>query len=280
MLTLSPALFSSKIGGALVGRIEPTLVTFFITPEAAVAFSLTKRAAEVCQMIMDRIVGAVTAGFAHLFAEGDREKTIDVMSTTVSLCFGVGVVGLSVYLVCNRSFVTLWVGSRYYAGNAVTVLVAASILGLVFNNLFSVLLGATGDIAVPSWMMLAEAVCRLLIMAALLPWFGMMGLPLAVLLSSSLFAYGYAWRLHRRLDIPAGLKWSGVPWIAIGSLVAAAVAGQWWRATSWCWFAGVAMIVAGSVLAVLLSGDPGMRTLRGAVMARCCSILSRRTAKL
>ena len=268
MLKLSPSLLAAKIGGALVSRIEPTLVSLFVGPEMAVSFSLTKRAAEIGQTIVDRIVGAVTAGFAHLYAEGDLEKAAGVLRTTVSLCLGAGVVCLSVYLACNRSFVALWVGLQHYAGNAVTMLVAASLLSLVFNNLFSVLLGATGDIAAPCWMQLAEALCRLTLMAALLPMLGMAGLPLAVLLSTSVFAVWYAKRLYRRLAKTATFAGSRGLWLAGGALAFAALSGLWWRAPSWPWLVGCAALVAAMILLILIGGDPQVRGLRARLLTR------------
>lgn len=201
MLKLSPAMAVSTFGSALVGRIEPTLITLMMGPEVAVAFTLTKRAGDIVKMILDKFVGSVSAGFSHLYAEGDKQKAGRIFNQLMTTCFSVGLVCLGLYVVGNKSFISLWVGKEFYSGQIVTGLVALSIMMLVFSNLVSYLLGATGDIAKPSLMVGAEAVIRLLLMALLLPQIGVAGLPLAVVISCGIFFGIFYLRMVRRLSI-------------------------------------------------------------------------------
>jgi O-antigen/teichoic acid export membrane protein len=268
ILRLSPAILAAKIGNALVGKIEPTLISIMITPEAAIAFTLTKRAADVVQMVLDRIVGSVMAGFAHLYAEGDKRKAADVLDTLCTIFLGVGVVCLASYVALNRSFVGIWVGERYFAGSTVTVLVALSIISLVFSNLFSMLLGATGDIAKPCVVSFFEAVFRLLLMGVLLPWVGLAGLPLVVTLSAGGVAFWFLRRLRSRLGLNTCLRLSAGEGILLGVVLAAAGAGALLNIHRWSSFGFALAIVVGLTAAAVAAGQPRLRTMLKQIVSR------------
>ena len=201
MIRLSPALFASKFGSGLVGSIEPTLITVMVQPELAAAFAITKRAVDIIKLVLDRIAGAVFSGFSHLYGEGEVRKAADVAGRVMTLLFSAGLICMSAYIAGNASFVGLWVGEAHFAGPEVTVLLAISVFITVTSNLISYLLGATGDIATPSLLIGAEAVIRVVLMALLLSSLGLVGLPVATIISSSLVTLLFSKRFVRRLSL-------------------------------------------------------------------------------
>jgi len=201
MIKLSPALFASKFGFGLVGNIEPTLITLMLQPEMAAAFAITKRAVDIIKLVLDRIAGAVFSGFSHLYGEGEVRKAADVAGLVMTLLFSTGLICMGAYIAGNASFVGLWVGASHFAGQEVTVLLAISVFITVTSNLISYLLGATGDIATPSLLNFAEAIFRVVLMALLLSSLGLVGLPLATIISSSLVTLLFYKRFVRRLSL-------------------------------------------------------------------------------
>ena len=270
ILRLSPAIFAGKTGNALVSQIEPTLIALMIAPEAAIAFSVTKRAADTIQNIVDRLVGSVTAGFSHLYAGSEANRAAQVADTIFAVCLGAAVVCLSCYVMLNHGFTRLWVGERYFAGNAVTALVALSAASLVMGNLFTMLLGSTGDIATPNVAVLIEAGLRLLMMAVFLWWFGMKGLPLATLITSGAMAAWLWYRLRSRLLSPSILQLSRNQVVAIISVMLASIVVSK-RFSAEGWFSlvlvGLATVaIVGSLLLVL--SKPLRNTLSHAIARR------------
>jgi len=248
MIHLIPSIIVGKTGNALAGRIEPTLITLMITPEMAVSYSLTKRAADIIKMLLDKVVGSVFFGFAHLYAERDFVKCRWIFRQLSFGLYAVGLVGLGTYIATNRSFISVWAGEQFFAGQGITVLMGFSVFLLVFNNFFARILGATGDIAQPAVLTGMEALIRVLIMACMLPWLGIRGLPIAILLSGIPLIIIYFFRLKGRLQLKLsfGLGWGflirlGLPAIIIGG---AFTIGWFIIFQSWQGFIALALAVA------------------------------------
>jgi O-antigen/teichoic acid export membrane protein len=261
ILTLSPALFAAKTGNALVDQIEPTLVALMISPEAAVVFSITKRAADTIENIVDRVTGSVTAGFAHLFSEGDVERSADVLKAIWITCFGLSVICLGTYMAMNHSFIALWIGERYFGGQPLTLLIAVSAAILILGNLVSMLLGATGDIAVPCVGILIEASVRLGLMMLMFRQFGLAGLPLATIVSSGALLVWFLHRMRLRLGIHA------IPLVSRRAIFLALLVGvvAWnverlARPAGWAGFALTLGIVATVAMTSVLVAEPLLRT--------------------
>jgi O-antigen/teichoic acid export membrane protein len=237
MLKLSPALFTSKFGSGLVGQIEPVLIASMIRPELAAAFAITKRAGDVIKLLLDRVAGAVFPGFSHLYARGEKDKAADVAGQVMTLVFSAGLVCLGAYIAGNASFVRLWVGDAHFVGQGVTILIAVSIFMIITNNLLSYLLGATGDISRPALLIFAEAVLRVVLMLLLLPSLGLVGLPVAMIISTSLFSLVFYFRFVSRLPFSFSqftkpLKSLGLILVIGGSAVAfqhLVICKQWWQ---------------------------------------------------
>ena len=199
IVRLSPALFASKFGSRLAGSIEPTLITIILQPELAAAFAITKRVVDMIKLVLDRFAGAVFSGFSHMYARGEMRKAADVAYQVLTLLFIAGLTFMGAYIVGNESFVGLWVGVSHFAGQNVTILLSIAVFIAVASNLFSYLLGAMGDITKPALLILAEAVLRFVLMVSLLPVLGIVGLPVAMIISSLSIGIIFFKRFGQRL---------------------------------------------------------------------------------
>jgi len=199
MIRLSPALFASKFGSGLVGSIEPTLITIMLQPELAAAFAITKRVVDMIKLILNHFTGAVFPGFSHMYAQGEMRKAADVAYQVLTLLFVAGLAFMGAYIAGNASFIGLWVGASHFAGQNVTILLSIAVFIVVASNMLSYLLGAMGDIAKPSLLIFAEAVLRIVLMASLLPVLGIVGLPVAMIVSSLSIGIIFFKRFGQRL---------------------------------------------------------------------------------
>ncbi len=198
--TLSPSLFAGRFGHAVVARIEPTLIAATLSPQLATAFVITRRVADIIEMLLQVIFASLFPSFAHIYAQ-DREKAVPILRKMVSFYFSAGLVGFGAYVAGNHAFVNLWVGAANFSGQDITIAVAMGLLMMVAQSFFSGMLIGMGDIVRPSWLILAEAVLRFILMAMCLRGFGLLGLPIAMFVSCGLFSVIFYLRMSRQVKL-------------------------------------------------------------------------------
>jgi O-antigen/teichoic acid export membrane protein len=199
LLVLSPSLSFAKITTAVAARIEPTIINALLGPTSAVSYSVSKKGAEVILIVLDRLVASVRAGFAHLVGEGQSEKIRSVFQTISGFYSSVALVLAFTYIAANSSFTSLWVGSSQYAGDLTTIANAAGVVMIARHNLYSVLLGETGDIKVPALMVGIESGVRVVAMFGLGSLLGILGVAISTPLSCAAFSLWHKKRLERKL---------------------------------------------------------------------------------
>lgn len=197
---LSPALFVGNLGNSMVKNIEPALITIILGPEVVPAFVITRRAADLVEMFVQEINGSTFPSFSHLYAEGDIKKSRRAVFMIVTLCISAGLFGFGTYIATNQAFVNLWTDSEHFLGIEVTILMAMGMFIMVINSFLSRLIIGAGDIAYPSFLIFAEAGIRVMLMIGLLFWFGIVGLPIGMLMSCATFG----WIYYRRLEVKLG----------------------------------------------------------------------------
>jgi O-antigen/teichoic acid export membrane protein len=196
---LAPPMLAGSAASAVGGRTEPALIAMMLSPELAAVYSLTRRAADVAGMILSRIGAAAFPGFAHLVASRDRSRAPAVLAEVRAGFGAAATLMLGTFVALDRSFVSLWVGSRQFGGLPLVVLVAGAVFISSRNGIMSYLFGATGEIARSSLVIGLEAVVRIALMAALLSALGLLGLPLAVLVTGAVMAFVLGRLMSERL---------------------------------------------------------------------------------
>lgn len=237
LMRMAPVIFLSSLGNSIAAQSEPALIAILISAEAVTVYTITRRAADIIRMLLDRIAGAVFPGFSHLYSESQFERSRAVLTELRSLLSAGGALMFGVYLALNHSFINLWVGAQYFGGNLLTVLIAVSTLLLVSNQLVSYLYGATGDIQRAAIIITVEAFARLALMAVALKLGGITLLPVATIISGLVVKEVWGRLMARRLNttlqqIPAVTPlWTspihGIIWAASIPLGLIVVAGSW-----------------------------------------------------
>jgi hypothetical protein len=94
--------------------------------------------------------------------------------------------------------VSVWVGSAYYGGSLLTILLAVQFIVVGSSYLMNYLYRATGPVLKGSLALLAESAIRLPLMIGLLLWVGLPGVALAGIATGAVFAVlAYRWTLHQ-----------------------------------------------------------------------------------
>ena len=200
-LKLTPNLMISKFGTSLVSNIEPTFINIFISPEVAVYFSVTKKAGGLVKTILERIGGILYPSVAHLYSDKEKTKFNDFCIKLLHFIVPLSLLLFLVYILLNKSFVTIWVGETDYLGNIMTLLISVSLFISFFSNLLSYLLSTTGDVKFASNSVFFESTTKVILLFLMLKLLGVYGLPLALTISGLFFILIYLKRWNKHLDL-------------------------------------------------------------------------------
>jgi O-antigen/teichoic acid export membrane protein len=205
-LIITPNLFLAKIGTSLTGNIEPTLLNIYLTPEIAVYYSVSKKAGDLVKMFLDRIGGILLPSMSHLYSENNLQEFTQFCLRILKILLPIMFAVFSVYILLNKPFVELWLGTENYLGNRITIMLAFALSLVFLSNTLSYLLSTTGDIKLPSNIVFLESCLKLILMIISLKYYGIYGLPVSLIVSSIFFSTIYLARWDHHLEINLGQK--------------------------------------------------------------------------
>lgn len=206
LMKLSGLMFLATGGDLLASKSDNLIIGVILGPRAVLVFDLSKRAFGVLFLLATRFHEAFRPALAHFFGEL-HEKAASAKGLTDSLIHIAGVVALVLmggYVILDRTFVGLWVGSSFYAGDLVVIFIG--IFGLLssqtlacYNIVFS--RGRIFTIAIAN---MSQALLYIALATVMARWWGLVGVALAGLVS--LAATGW-WILWRRYCLDFNVPW-------------------------------------------------------------------------
>jgi O-antigen/teichoic acid export membrane protein len=218
-LVVSPATALGGVSYAVMNQSEAALVAIFLRPELATVFTLTRKALDVARGLVNAIAFATYGGFAHLVTSSQRHRTLRVHAEVRSLRLSLSVVLAAAYMTVNASLVSVWVGSSFYGGTWLTILLAVQFIVLGGSFLMNYLYRATGPVMKGSIALFVESVLRIPLMIGLLIWVGLPGAPIAGIITASLFWWlAYRWTLAETASF-SEFRQRFAPWLWAGRMV-------------------------------------------------------------
>ena len=145
------------------------------------------------------IIGSTFPSLVHLFAEKDMKRSAEVVRMIILVVVFGGLIGIGTYIVGNGAFVSLWLAEEFYLGQVVTILIGAGLMLQVIHNFMAEILIADGDIIFSSSILLAESLSRVGAMVVLVYLIGIIGAPLGMILTCSIFSILLGFRLYKQL---------------------------------------------------------------------------------
>jgi O-antigen/teichoic acid export membrane protein len=188
MLSLSPSTALAGIGYALMNQSENAIVGVMLGPDRVPILAITRKGADVLRGLLDMIGFATYGSFAHLVASTDRARAPRVYGEIVSLNLSLGVAAAAAYMAVNPSFVTRWVGGSFFGGPWLTLLIASQMLTMSVSYLINYLYRASGRLVRGSATLIVECAVRVPLMVLLASTIGLIGVPLAGLITSGVSA--------------------------------------------------------------------------------------------
>ena len=179
----APVLLMATAGNKLSQEAEPLLITVFLSPEVTTAYMITRRAADIVFQMLNVVTGSTMGTFSHLVGSDNRDNVRNAASKLLFINFSLGVVGFATYVGMNQTFVSLWVDESFALDQTVILFIALGFFARAFRGLLGQMLYGLGDFTYTSTVIMLEGVGRIFMASALLSLLGIVGVPLAFVLS-------------------------------------------------------------------------------------------------
>ena len=202
-LRTSPSLLMARVGNAVSKESQPLLITIFLNPEMTTAYMVSRRAADIVLQLLNVIVGSIMGSFSHLAGSDDRDKTKKVVKALVVISFSLGAIGFATYVAANHAFVSIWAGESFVLDQGVILFIALGFFARTFRGLLGQMLYGLGDFFYPSMVIFLEGVLGLVLAIGLLSVLGVIGVPVAFMLSCvvAIVVLGFFLRTKLKMNI-------------------------------------------------------------------------------
>jgi O-antigen/teichoic acid export membrane protein len=197
----SPVLLLAKTGNALSQESEPLLITMLLNAEATTAYMVARKVADMGFQLISVINGSILGSFSHLAGEADSTKIKKVASSFLLLASIFSLIGFSVYVAVNNSFLTLWVGEEYAFDQHLILMIGVGFFSRAVRGTAWEILYSIGDFTYTSVVILLEGVCKIGLALLLLGMLGVAGVPYALALTGFLSFMALILRLVKLLSL-------------------------------------------------------------------------------
>lgn len=179
------------------------IVSWALGPAAVVPFFVTQRLATITLTQLQSFGNSTWAGLVELHARGESEKFRRRFLELTSVVSGLGAATLTPIAAFNFHFVSRWVGSSNYAGDAVTLISCLNIWIWAIYSLWGWLISGTGNIASFVPYAIGFMILNVIVSVAGTFAFGLVGPLLGTFVA---FALVHSWALPRLLQKLFGLS--------------------------------------------------------------------------
>lgn len=183
--------FLGRLGNVMSTQMDAFLVARYIGAEVAPILKLTKKGPELSRMFVERPPVAMLPALTNAWGSGEYEKVRKYTARLFAIILWMLGLIFSGFILFNRSFVSLWVGSSIYAGNTINLVI---ILGVVFSvivSIFSNIFFALGKIKETSKINFVQSIITIASLYVGIKYFGLIGLVIAQVLSMLVFSAWY-----------------------------------------------------------------------------------------
>jgi O-antigen/teichoic acid export membrane protein len=218
------------------------------------SYSLTSLVPQAISDVVFMVISAAMPGLGGLVGAGELERAGRVRAETHVLCWLLAVASGTTVIIWLPGFLRLWVGSRYDAGTAATVLICVMVMQFALIRVDSNVIDVTLHVRAKVILGLASAGLAVLLGVLLVGAAdqGIAGIVAALILGRAPLTIAYPALAGRLLGTPSGLRLAVIwrPALVSAGLFAVAVLLRE-RAGALGW---IQLVALGSLTAVLALG--------------------------
>jgi O-antigen/teichoic acid export membrane protein len=199
----SSRFFLSSIALRLLSQANVFFISVILGSASAAVFSLTVRAHDTGVSLIILISGALVPSMTHLFGSGNLARfRVVIMRTLIMLAMLTAFV-MTLTVVLDSGFVSLWVGESRFGGQAVSIPMAAALFISLLSGVGYDALVAEGKFRLVTRYFMISSGLQVLLLCALL-WAGIWMAPLVTIVVC--LVYGLSFWKHVANDIAMSVR--------------------------------------------------------------------------
>ena len=183
--------FISRTMGTIASNIDLIIVSRLLGPESVAVLALTRKSSELSREFINQPTVAFQPAVSHAKGEGNEKKLSEVLTRLICILIWVLFLITGGLISFNESFVALWVGQQFFAGNEINLIICISLISVMIYNCLSQLCFALGDVKGTSLVMAIHSIVFIPISIAGTYYFGLLGTVWAPILSFLLVSIWY-----------------------------------------------------------------------------------------
>ena len=193
-----PSTTCAGIAYTSLTQSDSVLTGLVLGPEAVPIFVLTRKGADLIRSVLDSISYSTYAGFSHLLGSDDQSRARQIYEEVASIRLSLAVAATAAFVAANRQLVSVWVGPEQFGGYLLTLLIALHSIVAGTSYLMNSLYRATGAVVRGSLMLVIESAVRIPLVVLGMATLGLIGAPIAGLMTASISALVvYRWTTAR-----------------------------------------------------------------------------------
>lgn len=160
----------------LLMETDILVLSTFSSTSAVSSYTITGMMTTALTAILRIAATSMMPGLGGIIGEGDYKRASRLRAEGLLICWGTGTVAAFLVLTLNHSFVSLWVGSRYYAGTLTNLLLCFIMLQFIFLYLDSLIVDLALDLKKKTFLSFLVGAFSILLASFWIPRYGILGL--------------------------------------------------------------------------------------------------------
>ena len=191
--------FTSSLFETIANNVDLILVSRYLGSSSVTVLDLCRRPIRMVCSLANNVTISMLPSLPHLFGSGDQAKIKATVTRVWHFIFWMSGLIIGGFLLFNHSFVSHWVGGRFWIGTTNNLLICGSIfLWTIGYNLSNITL-SMGDIRNNALVTIVRSIAYIAALLPLVKLFGMPGAAAAFLVPSIIMVLYYPRKLSRTL---------------------------------------------------------------------------------
>lgn len=172
---------------------DTLVIANFLSTSHVTIYALTMKLASVAKFFPGKIISLAFPSIAQLIQEKSYDRLHEVAIKLFRVGLRIGLFSGGVIVCLNQIFVPQWVGADKFGGNILSFLSAVLCLREAMMPVFINIIFSTKDIKTINYILFLEALANIIFSIIFLKFWGINGVALASVISSSFLSVGYSW---------------------------------------------------------------------------------------
>jgi O-antigen/teichoic acid export membrane protein len=190
----------------LLMSLDVILLGLLTSATLVTDFVLTSYIALSMVVIVGMMVGSSVPGLGNLLSRKQFDRVIDLRNEMIMLSILIALILGSSVLLWNQSFLALWVGIEHFAGTVANLLIVLIAVQMIFIRNETYMIDLMLDVRRKVLAGVAAIIITSLISLFLVPYWGIVGLCISVLVGRSCLMVAYPVITSEYLQVPLWLQ--------------------------------------------------------------------------